>query len=125
MILVLCLRWWYGAGWQWVWRCVLIDRLKWVMETFSAKDLLRTLFAPYRQTFAGKVKGSIGDKFRAMIDTLISRVIGLLVRLVLLFMAMIGAVVVTLVAFTTLLLWPLIPVLSVLSIAAMIAGVGV
>jgi len=125
MILFLCLRWWYGAGWQWIWRSVLVERLVWVNEVFSTSDLLKTLFAPYRQTFAGRIKGSLGDQLRAFADRSISRVIGAIVRLALVFVALIGSGIVTLVALLTLIVWPFLPLMPAISVAMMIIGVGV
>ena len=125
MIMFLCLRWWYGAGWQWIWQSVLVERLVWVNEVFSTADLLKTLFAPYRQTYAGQVKGSIGDHFRAFADRSISRVIGAVVRLLLVLMAVIGSGIVAFVALITLIIWPFLPLMPALSIVMMIAGVGV
>jgi hypothetical protein len=124
MIVILCLRWWYGAGWQWVFQSVLVKRSEWIMETFSVSDLLRTLFAPFRQTYAGNIKGPLGVQIRAFFDRLISRVIGFIVRSFLLIMAAIGLFVVLLVAVVTLLLWPIIPLLPAIGIAFMIMEVG-
>lgn len=124
MIVFLCLRWWYNAGWQWVWQSVFIERCQWIMETFSAGDLLRTLFAPFRQTYAGSVKGSLDVQLRAFFDRLISRVIGFIVRSILLFMAAIGLFVVAIIALVFVLLWPLIPLLPFISIGLLITEAG-
>lgn len=124
MIMFLCLRWWYGAGWQWIWKSVLVERLIWVNEVFSTKDLLKTLFAPYRQTYAGKIKGSLGDQLRAFADRSISRVIGAVVRLGLVFMAIIGSGLVTLVALITLIIWPFLPLMPAASIVLAVMGAG-
>lgn len=123
MVVFLCLRWWYGAGWQWVLQSVLVNRSNWVLETFSTSDLLRTLFAPYRQTFAGKVKGSLEVRLRAFFDTLISRVIGFIVRFFLICMSLVGLMVVLVVAVCTLIIWPFIPLLPVIGFALMSMGV--
>lgn len=124
MIVYLCLRWWYSAGWQWVWQSVFIQRCQWILETFSAGDLLRTLFAPFRQTYAGTVKGPLDVQIRAFFDRLISRVIGFVVRSILLFMALIGLMVVIVIALVTVVLWPLIPLIPLISIGLLISGVG-
>lgn len=123
MTIFLCLRWWYSAGWQWVWQSTLIDRSRWIMQTFSAKELLKTLFAPFRQTYAGKVRGGLDVQVRAFFDKLISRVIGLVVRLILLFMALVGLLVVIIVSIICLLAWPLIPLLPIISLGLYVMGV--
>lgn len=125
MVLYLCLRWWYGAGWYWVLRSVLMERSNWIMETFSVPELLKTLFAPFRQTYAGKLKGSLDVQIRAFFDRLISRVIGFLVRSILLFMAFVGLLVVFIVAVVSLIVWPFIPLLPVIGIVMIGRGVGV
>lgn len=102
-----------------------MERLVWVNEVFSTSDLLKTLFAPYRQTFAGRIKGSLGDQLRAFADRSISRVIGAIVRLALVFVALIGSGIVTLVALLTLIVWPFLPLMPAISVAMMIIGVGV
>lgn len=122
MVAFLCLRWWYSGGWRWIWDCLLVERLIWVNEVFSTADLIRTIFAPYRQTFAGAVNGSIGAKFRAFVDRSISRVIGAIVRLFLIFAAMIGSLLVATVAFITLIAWPILPLMPIISIGLMISG---
>jgi hypothetical protein len=124
MIVILCLRWWYSAGWQWVFKSVLVERSEWIKETFSVDDLLRTLFAPFRQTYAGRIKGPLGVQIRAFFDRLISRVIGFIVRSFLLIMAVIGFFIVLLLAIVTLLIWPLIPLLPLAGIAMMAMGVS-
>jgi hypothetical protein len=115
MVVYLCLRWWYSAGWHWVLQSVLIDRSVWVMETFSTGDLARTLFAPFRQTYAGQIKGPLGVQIRAFFDRLISRVIGFIVRMVLISMSLVAMLVVLLTAIIGLVVWPLIPLLPLLS----------
>ncbi len=124
-MVILCLRWWYSAGWQWVWQRVLIDRLVWINEVFSTKDLVRTIFAPYRQTFAGNAKGSPGDLLRAFADRSISRIIGATVRLILIIAALIGSLLIITVGLATLLIWPILPVLPLVGIVGILTGVGV
>ena len=83
MFLWLCLRWWYGAGWQWAWQRAVVSRINFCMEMFSISDLSRSLFAPFKQTFVGQVKGSPGDHFRAFFDRTLSRVFGFFILSVL------------------------------------------
>lgn len=103
----------------------MVERLVWVNEVFSTQDLLKTLFAPYRQTYAGGVKGSIGDHLRAFADRSISRVIGAVIRLILVFMAIIGSGIVVFIALLTLVIWPFLPLMPGISIFMALLGVGV
>lgn len=100
-------------------------RCNWILETFSVPELLRTLFAPFRETYAGKVKGPLDVQIRAFFDRFISRIIGFIVRTFLIGMAVVGLVAVFVVAVFSLLAWPFIPLLPVIGIILMVAGVGV
>lgn len=95
------------------------------METFSVSVLARSLFAPFKQTFAGNVKGSLGDHFRSFVDKTISRFIGFFVRSFLLFTAFLCMLFVLLSGLLLLLLWPLIPLLPLIAVGLMGMGVGV
>ncbi|MEI7917804.1 MAG: hypothetical protein WCH58_00255 [Candidatus Saccharibacteria bacterium] len=79
MFLVGILSWWYGNGW--LSRLQMIqDRLTASADFFSIRSLLLSLFAPYKQISAGSIDGPINVKFQAFLDRLISRVIGSIVR---------------------------------------------
>jgi len=80
MFLVGILSWWYGRGWLGQWRRV-NDRWRTTVQFFSIGQLFETLFAPFRQISAS----STSDPnpiiaLRAVLDQLISRVIGAIVR---------------------------------------------
>ncbi len=125
MFIWLCVRWWYNAGWAYAWQRAVVQRLGWCESTFSMGALLRTLFAPFKQTYTGGVKGSIGTHFRAAVDSLISRVIGFLVRSFLLFIGASCSLLVLLSGLLFMALWPLIPLLPVISLVLLALGVGV
>jgi hypothetical protein len=78
-------------------------------RAFSTGVLLRTLFSPWKQivTLPGR---SIGEKFRAAVDNLISRTIGFFVRLLALLAASILMVVAGAIGIVTALVWPLFPI---------------
>lgn len=122
MFIWLSLRWWYSAGWQWAWQRAINDRITWCLEAFSFGTLTRTLFAPFKQTFAGQVKGSIGDHFRAFIDKTISRVIGFLVRMVLIFVALLCMVFVFVTGLALIATWFFIPLLPAIGIIIALGG---
>ena len=79
MVIVGLLGWWYGPGWR---RCAgrVAERLAATADFFSIGLLLRTLFAPFRQISAGRVRGSLSVILHAWFDRLLSRLIGAMVR---------------------------------------------
>lgn len=88
MFIVGLFSWWYSAGWRQ--RVTYAgERLASVFDYFSVDLLLKTLFSPFRQISAGSVKGPIGVQMRALLDQLISRIIGCIVRSL---MIMIGSI---------------------------------
>jgi hypothetical protein len=110
MLLVEYFRWWYGPGWRDS-ADRLRDRLIHIYFAFSVPILLPTMFAPWRRIITPPGK-SIGDKFRAGLDNLVSRAVGGAVRMGALLIAM-GMIIVTgLVGGLILVLWPLLPVLG-------------
>lgn len=59
-----------------------MDRFLATLEFFSVGQLLRTLFAPFRQISASTTgDGSFGSAMRAFLDRCISRLVGTVVRL--------------------------------------------
>lgn len=107
------IKWWYGAGWVGearLWR----KRLSDLAELFSVSMLLRTLFSPWKRivTYPG---AGLDEHLRAMLDNLISRVIGFGVRLFALLAALVCFIVFGIVAIVELVVWPLaLPLIPVL-----------
>jgi hypothetical protein len=56
------------------------ERLAATADFFSIGLLFRTLFSPFRQISAGRVRGPLGVQLRAFFDRLTSRLIGAMVR---------------------------------------------
>ncbi|HVV25921.1 MAG TPA: hypothetical protein VHC21_02730 [Candidatus Saccharimonadales bacterium] len=108
MLAVSFFSWWYGRGWRQV-AASFTARLRRVAATFSVSQLLRTLFAPWRRiiSYPG---ASLGERFRAWGDNLFSRAVGFVVRLVVLFTALLVSVVVVLFSLIELIVWPLLPI---------------
>ena len=125
MVIILSLRWWYSAGWQWAWQRSVTQRVRWCVETFSIPQLIQTWFSPFKQTFTGSKKGSIDVQFRALIDNFVSRIIGFIART---FIILAGAICMFLAFISGVVLiitWPFIPVLPIIAIILMLAKVGV
>ena len=81
-------------------------------DAFSISTLLRTLFAPWRRivSYPG---ASLDDKLRAMLDNLVSRGVGFVVRLFVLLAVAVLAVVIIIVDVVQIVAWPLVPLLII------------
>lgn len=115
MFLVGILSWWYGDGWMQ--RAGLIrERLARTLDFFSISLLFKTLFSPFRQISAGKIRGPIGVQIHAFFDRLTSRIIGAMVRT---FMIVAGVTVIALHIVWGLIVlagWALVPLLPIAGI---------
>ena len=110
MLLVAFVQWWYGPGWRDA-ADRLLTRIRETYLTFSVPILLRTMFAPWKRiiTYPGR---SIGEKFRAGIDNLVSRVIGFCVRLLALLAATALILLYVILGGVLLMVWPVVPILG-------------
>ena len=106
-------RWWYTAGWL----RLLVEikrRLIRLSQTFSVSVLLRTLFKPWKQIVALRdPNATIGMRMRGLLDNLISRFVGLGVRLLTLVAGALTIVVLGVLGLLTLISWPLLPLITV------------
>ena len=106
--------WWYGRGWA----GILIStkrRLLHLSRLFSITTLLNTLFAPWRRIISYPGAG-LDAHMRAILDNLVSRCIGLVVRLFVLLAAGCSLVGVLVISGVELILWPFIPIAAVVLI---------
>lgn len=80
MFLVGLLSWWYGRGWGG--QCTrMFARFQATLDFFSITQLASTLFAPFRQISASPSNGNgFSAALRNVLDKLISRCIGAIVR---------------------------------------------
>lgn len=108
------MRWWYGAGWRDAARRV-PARLRSIYLSFSVPILLATMFAPWRRIITPG-GGSLGQRGRALVDNLVSRVVGFVVRLLALVSAGLLVAVTAVGGGLLLVIWPLLPVLGVVMI---------
>jgi hypothetical protein len=115
MFILGILSWWYGAGWR---RRTtdLREQLTATIDFFSIDLLLRTLFSPFRQISAGKVRGPIGVQMQAFFDRLISRLIGGMVRLFMILMGIVVIIFNSVVGLILLILWGVVPLLPIVGI---------
>jgi hypothetical protein len=115
------LRWWYGDGWR-LRASLVANRLDGTIDYFSVDLLLKTLFSPYRQISAGRVDGPLGVQMRAMVDKLFSRIIGAIIRLIIL---LIGAVAIGLqvaIGLIILVAWGILPLLPIIGLVLTFIG---
>lgn len=121
MELVGLLGWWYIAGWK---RMVAtrMDKLASTADYFSIGLLARTLFAPFRQISAGKVRGPLAVQVRAFFDRLVSRCIGAVVRSIMIVLGGLTLVVQSIFSVVAIVIWAFIPLLPF--IGALLAFIG-
>lgn len=115
-MLLALFSWWYGQGWRQV-AGSFQPRLQAVADSFSVKQLTRTLFAPWRRIITPPGR-SLEDKMRAWADNMFSRVIGFIVRLLVLLTAALAALAIALLTTAETVLWPLVP----LAVPAFVIG---
>ncbi len=110
MLMVAFLRWWYGPGWQETGSQIMV-RAHTIYLDFSVPILLRTLMAPWRRIVSSN-EGALSQKMRAMLDNVISRFVGLMVRLMALLAAGIAISLTFVVGGLIYVLWPIMPPLG-------------
>lgn len=121
MFLVGMITWWYGRGWRGQFARIR-DRLTATVELFSIGQLFMTLFAPFRQISAGRVGGSLAIQLRAFFDQTISRVIGVIVRLMTIVTGIIVLVVQVVGELLVVIAWLLLPFFPIAGFIAMAIG---
>jgi hypothetical protein len=102
------LSWWYGPGWHQVFSSF-NKRINAVAATFSVKQLLRTLFAPWRRiiTYPG---ATLSEQIKAWGDNVFSRTVGFFVRLLVLFAALLVTLIVAFITMLEMVVWPILPI---------------
>lgn len=125
MVIVLVLKWWYSAGWQWTWNQSVKERIHWVNEAFSIPALIRTWFSPFKQTYNKVNKGSIDLRVQAAVDNFVSRMIGSLLRTVIIFVGILAILGALILGVLVVIIWPFIPFLPLLAVLFSVSGFGV
>ncbi len=115
------LKWWYGAGWVLRFQMLSLHFVS-VSEFFSIPTLLRTLFSPWRQNITGTTADQgINQKFSALVDNLVSRLVGFWVRIFMLIAAVTALLVTFVLNWFYIRVWPLVPVSQILILAIGVA----
>lgn len=121
MVIVWALSWWYGAGFGAQFK-KLLHQLESSYDYFSIGLLITSLFAPFRQISAGKVSGPITVQLRAFFDRQLSRVIGAIVRSVLIITGSVWLLIQVLIGVIVLVVWMIAPLLPLVGFIAMLSG---
>jgi hypothetical protein len=122
MFIVGLVGWWYGSGWKKV-GVILMQKAVTSEDYFSIDLLFKTLFAPFRQISAdGSRGGTLGDKMRAAFDKLFSRVIGAVIRLILVLVGCLWLLINFVIDLIIMLAWPLLPILPVIGLVFTLTG---
>lgn len=122
MVIFSLFSWWYTTGWfTLMQKCG--ARLQGTLRFFSVSQLLGSLFAPFRQISAGRVRGPLNVQLQAFGDRLFSRFMGAIVRLILIVIGMISMLVLAIACVVVIAVWPLMPVAPVIGL--LFAGKGV
>lgn len=120
MFAVLLLSWWYSSGWSWVAKS-LSNKYKLVGEALSVSILLRTFFAPWKQI---QSTTTLQNFIQTTVDNIISRFVGMVVRTIMLFAALIFYLALTVFSIIAFALWPVIPALIVILPILFLGGVS-
>lgn len=124
MLAVSFLQWWYLRGWLVYfdgWR----DRIRNTADFFSIGLLLRTLFQPFRQISANETgeHGGPAAALRAFGDRLLSRIIGCIMRILIIVAGLISLIVILAGGSVLALIWPIVPLMPVVGLVLYSMGV--
>lgn len=124
MLLISALSWWYGAGWAWALHQLFIVHTKKIEHFFSISDLLKTLFAPFRQDNLTAKGAPISIKLQVLGGNIISRIFGFIIRFTLIMIGLSIILISFIIGVIMLLLWPLLPITPLIGIILFVTGVG-
>lgn len=122
MFIVGLLTWWYGAGWK-KFGQILIDKLAATEDFFSIDMLLGSIFAPFKQISASTGSGgTLQMKIQAWFDKQFSRLIGAIIRLLLIVVGTGWLLLQMTIDILLMILWPVLPLLPAIGLIASIGG---
>lgn len=122
MFIVGLLTWWYGAGWK-KFGQILIDKLTVTEDFFSIDMLLGSIFAPFKQISASSgSNGTLQMKIQAWLDKQFSRLIGAIIRLLLIVVGTGWLLLQMTIDILLMILWPILPLLPIIGLIASIGG---
>lgn len=125
MLLADLLGWWYLRGWGWLAQEIFRVEIGRVLHFFSIGDLLKTLFAPFRQDAIQLQNAPIGVRLQAFGGNIISRFFGFIIRSVLIIIGLIAAITIVIVGAILMVLWPLIPIMPLIALVLIFFEAGI
>ena len=111
MLALAFFRWWYGPGWVSLLKRIRVA-LDDLFDSFSVPLLLRTLISPWRRIINYDQEGIVAQ-LRSMLDNAVSRLVGLVVRSIVIGVAILLSVALIFGGIVTLIGWLLLPVAAV------------
>ena len=119
-MIVALFQWWYGAGLRQISRNISY----WpslIYRNFSVPLLAKHLFAPWRRIInpGGRC---LQTQLRAALDNTVSRFVGFMSRILVIFTALIGMLLAIIAALIIVIIWPLLPLVIIYCIYRGIAG---
>ena len=124
MFIASLFKWWYFDGWR-RYAEIAMMRLESALDYFSPLLLITTLFSLFRQDGAGHIEGPLEVKFQAFIGRLMSRVIGAVIRSIVLVVGLFVIALTAIVSALWLMLWAIIPLMPIVGFILYIAEVGI
>lgn len=121
MVIVGILTWWYSTGFIQAMRSVGRRLGGWV-DFFSIDLLIKTLFSPFRQISAGRVDGPLVEQLKAFGDKLLSRIIGAVVRTIVMVVGIMMLAGVSILGVVYLILWLAMPLLPLVGLTLALTG---
>lgn len=122
MFLAGILSWWYGDGLSGRLK-LFADRLASVGDTFSIKLLFETLFKPFKTISSdGTNSLALSDQIRAFFDKMLSRTIGAIVRIMMIFVGFIVMIIQIIINVIILMFWLIMPIIPFAGLIMTILG---
>lgn len=120
MVIISLLSWWYSEGWL---EQISLTKRSFIKlaDKFSIGMLLRTLFAPFRQISVGEQAGKTASLASVIADKLISRLVGSVMRLAMVFVGTLALIIYAIISVLRLAGWPLLPLAPVLGLILMVS----
>lgn len=102
--------WWYGAGLLQSWQ-IAVAVLYEVADFFSLESLTRTWFAPWKNDVISLQNAALSDQVKVWEQNFVSRLVGFLIRSVVILVAVLILGLLTIALGVGLLLWLFVPAL--------------
>lgn len=95
-----------------------------ILDSFSIKQLARTLFAPFHQYSANESGRSVSEKFQAWLNRSFSRIFGFFIRTFTIILGCLSLSIITIFSGVWLIVWVAMPFAPLLYTVVVVAGVS-